>query len=159
MGQYQVTRNLEASIIQQLQEYFDADWTGVNVEKTFARIYDIDLPSIYVRSGATTHDRAEIGSTDTVREALILIDVFATSDGQKLDLKDYIIRKVKKGFTYYKYTIVDGQIQSKIEDGRIHVITIDENPVNFDDSKDNLDIHDRYRWNIALTVRTGKVED
>ncbi len=164
MGKYRYSRNIEASIIDYLEEQLAEDWANISIEKTFARIYDIPLnpklksAGICVRCGLTVHNRAETGSTATVRNPQILIDLFCISDGQRLDLKDYLITKLKVGMPYYDYTIVKGQVTDKTQDGRIRVISISDVPVNFAIDKDKLDIHDRYRHILTLSVSLGKVE-
>lgn len=158
MGTYRISRNLEASIIDFLTTKFDADWSGVSIVKTFNRAYDVDLPVVCVRVGDTTHDKAEIGGDSTIRTPLLLLDIFAKSDGQRLDMKDYIIEKIKGGLIYYDYIIVGGVVDSKTPDGRIRVLNIDDVPVDFDMEKSSLELHDRYRHLISLTVSRGKVE-
>lgn len=156
---YRISRNIEASIIQFLQDKFNEDWSGINVEKTFARIYELSLPSVCIRCGVTTHVKAEVGGDSTIRTAQVLVDIFAKDDGQRLDMKDYIIRKIKGGLPYYEYTIVNGQIQSKIQNGRIRVIDIDDTPLEFDVDKDRLDVRDRYRHLLTLSISLGKIEE
>ncbi len=155
---YRISRNLEASIIDALKDFFNTDWTNIACEKTFARIYDQDLPSICVRCGVTAHDKVEIGSTSTKRIPQILIDIFATSDGNRLDLKDYIIEKIKGGLTYYEYETKNGVVKTKTEAGRISVGDIDDTPINFDIDKDKLDVRDRFRHILTLSINLNKVE-
>jgi hypothetical protein len=158
MSSYRYTRNIEASVIDKLTTDFNADWTGVNVEKTFARIYSIDMPSICVRVGPTSHEFVEIGDNNTWRKPQLLIDIFATSDGQKLDLTDYIVEKIKNGFVYYDYVINNGVVQTKTQNGRIRVISIEVTHINFDEDKATLDEHDRYRALITCEISLGRVE-
>lgn len=157
--QYRATRNLEASIIDYLKEQINLAWTGVTVEKSFARVYTISLPSVCVRCRNTAHDPVELGSNATRRSPIVLIDIFASSDGQRLDIKDYIISKIKSGMPYYEYEIENGAVKNKTETGRIRVSIDDDSPINFDTDRNELDVHDRYRHLITLTVSTGKVED
>jgi hypothetical protein len=160
MGNYRISRNIEASLIQYIEEELvTANLTNVSVEKTFARVYDINLPSICVRIEDTEHNSAEIGDTTTYRIPTVLIDIFATSDGNRLDLKDFLVSVLKKGFNYYEYTIANGQIQTKTQNGRVSVITIDDTIVNLNTDKNSLDVHDRYRHLLGLTLSTGKVEN
>lgn len=155
---YRQSRNIEASIIDFLTtELVTDNWT-VNVEKTFAKIYDIECPSICVRVGDTIHDRVEIGTTSTIRTVNVLLDIFATSDGQRLDLKDYLIDELKGGLVYYEYVVSNGTVQSKTANGRIRVLELDDTPIDFDVNKSDLDIHDRYRHLISLSVSLGQVE-
>ena len=159
MGLYRISRNLEASFIDYLKTNLQIDWNIGRVEKTFAKIYDIELPSICIRVGDTIHNKAEIGDNSTIRNVHVLIDIFATSDGQRLDLKDYIIKKIKNGLYYYDYEIENGQVKTKTQNGRIRILTIDETLINFGTEKQDLDVHDRFRHLVDLTISLGKVEE
>ena len=158
MGQYRISRNLEASIIDYLATEVSGKWANVHVEKSFARIYDIELPSICVRVGTTAHDKAEIGGNTTIRTPQILIDIFATSDGQRLDIKDFVVEKIKAGMPYYDYTITNGEVTDKTENGRIRILDIDDTPIDFDVDKDELEVHDRFRHLLTLSISLGRVE-
>ena len=158
MATYRTSRNLEASLIDFLTTNFNADWTNVSVEKSFARVYDINLPTICVRANNTSHNKAEIGGDSTIRTVQVLIDIFATSDGQKLDLTDYIVEKLKGGCPYYDYIIVDGVVDSKTANGRIRVTSLEVTPIDFDTDKDRLDVHDRYRSLLTLSISLGRIE-
>ena len=156
---YRPSRNIEASIIDYLKPLFLTDWGTDRVEKTFAKIYAIELPSICIRLGITMHTKVEIGNTSTTRTPLILIDIFTTSDGQRLDIKDWLISKLKAGLPYYKYTIVGGQVTDKTQDGRIRIISILDTPLNFGvDDKSTLEIHDKFRHLLSLSISLSKVE-
>lgn len=158
MGQYRYSRNIEASIIDYLATELNGHFTNINVEKTFARVEELDLPTVCVRVGITAHDPAEVGSNATVRTPEVLIDIFATSDGQRLDLKDFIIEKLKGGCPYYDYTIINGAVDTKTANGRIRILNIDDIPVNADADKNQLDVHDRYRHLLTLTISLGRLE-
>jgi len=159
VGQYRITRNFEASIVKYIEaELVTANWTGVNVEKTFAKIYDIELPSICVRVGDTIHEKVEVGSDSTKRDAQVLIDIFAENDGQRLDLKDFLIDIFKGGLVFNEYTVTNGVISDTTSNGRIRVLDITDTPLNFNTDKSALDVHDRYRHILTLSVSTGKVE-
>jgi len=158
MGLYRISRNIEASFIDFLKPLLQADWGFDRVEKTFAQIYDITVPSVCIRVGDSIHSKAEIGDDATIRDVHVLIDIFATSDGQRLDLKDYIIEKIKNGLNYYEYEKETGQIKTRTQNGRIRVLTIDETLINFGTDKETLDVHDRFRHLIDLTISLGRVE-
>jgi len=158
MGLYRVSRNLEASIIEFLRDELYGSWSNVKCEKTFSRVYDIDLPVILVRCGTTVHPRAQIGDNATMRTATILIDIFAENDGQRLDLKDWLIETIKNGCPYYEYEIVNGEIDDQTLNGKIQVREISDTPIDFDVPKNNLEPHDRYRHLISIECSLGKVE-
>ena len=158
MGAYRQTRNLESSLIDFLQDNFDTDWSGVSVEKVFARAYEIALPVVCVGVNSTIHNKVEIGSDSTSRTVSVLINIFCTSDGQREDFADYIVEKLKGGCPYYNYTIASGVVQSKIQDGYIRVTSIETSKINFDTNPSNIDPVDRYRGLIELEIKTGHVE-
>ena len=159
MGVYRISRNLEASLIDYIkEELISASWNNVSTEKSFAKIYDISLPSICVRLSDTTHDHAEVGTDATIRTPLIILDIFAKDDGGRLDIKDFLVSILKSGCPYYEYTITNGAIQSKVQNGNIRVINITDTVVNLGIDKADLDVHDRYRHNLALSVSLGRVE-
>lgn len=156
---YRISRNIEASIIDYIRTEITGAWSNIHVEKTFARIYDIELPSICIRVGVTTHEKVEIGADATIRTPVVLLDIFATSDGQRLDIKDFLIEKLKSGLPYYDYTIVNGAITDKTENGRIRVLEISDDPIDFDVDKNTLDTHDSYRHLLSLSISLGRVEE
>ena len=157
---YRISRNIEASIIKYIEEQLiEASWSGITVEKTFARVYAIRLPVICVSLGDTVHDPVELGSNSTTREAQVLIDVFAENDGQRLDLKDFLVSIFRSGLIFNEYTIEDGEISNINPTGRIRVRNITDIPLDFNTDKSALDTHDRYRHLLTLEVSTGKVEE
>jgi len=162
MGSYRISRNLEASFIEYIEEKLNATgigWSNIKIEKSFARVYDLDLPAICIRCGVTDHDKVGIGEDSTVRTTDVMIDIFATSDGQKLDIKDFLIEKLKGGLPYYEYTIANGEIQDKTQNGRIRILDIGDTSIDLDTPKDDLDVHDRFRHLLTLSVSLGKVEE
>ena len=164
MGTYRTSRNIERSIIDFLETQLQSEWSNISVFKTFKQVdnFQLDIKTnkacVVVRNSITEHERVELGGYSTRREATILIDIFAPHDGLRLDIKDFIIEKVKGGIPYYNYTIVNGAVDSKVADGRLTILNIGDEPIDFNTPKEELDIKDRYRHLITLTVRTGKVE-
>lgn len=158
MGIYRKSRNIEASLVDYLTAELSASWTGINVAKTFAEVYSISTPSVCIRVGSTDHTRVEVGDDATIRRSQVLLDVFASSDGQRLDIKDFIIEKIKGGCIYYDYTITNGAVTSKVANGRIRVFIMSEEGVDFNTEKSKLDPHDRYRHLITLEISLGRIE-
>lgn len=159
MATYRVSRNIEASFIDFITDSVAIDWVGVNVCKTFSRVYKLELPVVCIRLSDTIHTSAELGSNATVRTPLILIDIFGTSAGNALDLKDYLVKKLKSGIKYFEYTIALGKVTSKVQRGRIRVLRISDTPVNFDiDDKAALDFRDRYRHLLSINASIGRME-
>ena len=89
---------------------------------------------------------------------VFLLWKIATNDGQRLDLVDFILDELKSGFPYYQYETGPNTIDSKIQDGRCTIKNMDDRPVNFNTDKSSLELPDRYRHLISLTISTGKIE-
>ena len=166
MGAYRETRNIEASLIEKIENILTENkWNNVEVVKSFARAYSIPINPdektavICIRVGVTTHNSIEVGSDSTFRKPLLLIDLFASSDGQKEDLTDTLVAELKKGWDYTEYTIADGAVESRVRNGKIQVSSLTIAPINFDIDKDQLLPHDRYRNLITLNCIKNSVEE
>lgn len=162
---YRISRNIEASIMNFLEDEFStAGWNNIAIEKTFSRVKGIQMNEntgtgiVCVRVGLTEHDKIQIGDNATQRFPQVFLDIFAINDGQRLDIKDFLVEKLRGGLPYYEYVIVNGEIDTKTQNGRIRVMEILDTPINFDEDKSRLDIHDRYRHLLTLTVSLGRVE-
>lgn len=165
MGQYRISRNLEASIIDFLTtKFLEARWSNIAIEKSFERVYGLSMDAntgaaaICVRLTDTRPTKVEIGTESIWRTALIVVDVFATSDGQRLDLKDFVLDEIKGGCPYFQYTVTGKAISGKTQNGRIRILTITDVPVNLATDKSALDVHDRYRHSLSLEVSISQVE-
>ncbi len=158
MGKYRVSRDIEASLVDFLKPLFLADWGIDRIEKTFKNVKGINLPMLVLRAGETDHTKAEVGDTATIRTTQVLIDIFANSDGQKLDIKDWLINNIKDGCPFLEHTVVDGEVDSTVLFGRIRVLTIEDTPVDFGIQKDDLEIPDRFHNLVTLGISIGRIE-
>lgn len=165
MAHYRPSRNIESSLIDHLRDHFtSADWDNIIIEKSFSRIYGLQMDenksqaAVCVRASDTNRKRAEIGTDSVLRSELVLIDVFATSDGQRLDLVDFLGSILIGGVPYYEYEVTNGVVATKTQNGRIRVLTMDDKPVNFGIDKSALEVQDRYRHLISLTISLSHLE-
>jgi len=155
---YRTGRNIIASVIDNIESLLQSNgWNGVSVVKGFAQAYETELPVICVRINTTEHNPIEVGSSLTVREPNLILDVFATSFGQAEDLKDFLVDELKAGMTYYTYTTVNGTVTGTSA-GRLRVFSIKDYPVNFGSELTKIDKYDRYRWVVSMKVSTGQTE-
>jgi len=157
MGSYRASRNYETSTKDFLTTQINANFTGVNVYRGFGEVSGNSLPCVTVKRGLITHGRVELGSFSTRREVLLLIDVFANSEGQLLDLTDYIVSQLKKSWDYNTYTVTNG-VSSSTTTGKINCISLTDTILNLGMNKSDLDKVDRYRSLISISVSNGKVE-
>ena len=142
---YRISRNIEASLIDRITtDLTTGGWTGIRIEKSFAQVYKGELPCICINALEIRPQKLEIGSKTNLKYFTVNIRIFATNDGQRLDLSDWLLDKLEDDTNYYTYTITGGVVSAKVLTGRI-VIT-----KWFDNSKElvnteNLEKEDRYR--------------
>jgi len=159
MANYGTTRNIEASLIDyikiKLEEY---EWRNVSVVKSFKQASESDLPVICVMVTDSFHKKTGLGERATRRDVIVHADVFAKSDGQRLDLKDFLIKILKISVPYNEYTIERGRVASKTYICEMYTKRIDDVKVNLGVDLSVLDVKDRYRHYIGLTLSLPKVE-
>jgi len=147
---YREGRNIEASVIDWLTAALtSAGWTGIRVEKVFAEIYKGSLPAICIEQNPEETTKLEIGSKSWLKTFSINFRVFATSDGQRLDLKDFLVDLLENDINYYVYTVVNGIISSKVLSGRLIIREITRNEKELINTE-NLSQEDKYRHVISV---------
>jgi len=157
MAQYFTeTRNCELSTLYYLETQLASAWSGVTLVKSFNKAYakDVSLPVVAVALEDISTERREIGTTAINNLYTIAIDIFATSDGMRLDLVDFIINQLKDGWTYYIYSHPSGSNATldKTADGKIRVNSFVEN-TRVEISEYSQDVKDRYRHTIVIEIR------
>jgi len=155
---YRPSRAIEASIIDYLSDCFETDWSNIYVGLSNAEEEGFQIPGVVVALSDTTHENVEMGSQNTYREALVFINIYATSNSQRLDIKDYVVSKIKLGCPYYTYIINNGSVNTRTETGRLKINIEGDSPVDFNIDKNDLPLEDRFRHLITILVRTNKVE-
>jgi len=145
---FQTNRDVELSTIYYIETQIDDNWSEVEVIKGFPEIgadRATSLPSrpiVSVRLSSQDSDRFELGNTRLRNEYLITIDIFARSDGQRLDLAGFLLDKIKDPWTYYEHAHASGDPESldRTADGKIRVdrfisnakVDIFDSPEKFD---------------------------
>ena len=99
------TRNVELSILFYLQGHFSTDWSDITIVKSWKQVFskDVALPIVCIYLADTNSFRKEIGNTALEKRHLLNIDIFAKSDGMRLDLAHYTREKLKDGWRHYCY--------------------------------------------------------
>ena len=152
---YRESRNCELSLLKFIEDSVDADWSGVTVVKTFTALEKASNPVICVMLDNTNYTREELGSTGYMETYIFTIDIYASSDGQRVDLSDYLINKLISGWTYYTVELQSGggRTLQYTSAGRCRIDRILSN------DKINLgsfgDAKERYRQNISIAVTVG----
>jgi hypothetical protein len=162
---YRISRNIEASFIDFLKTTLEESpysWTNLNVIKGFAKVYELELPTICVRAENTVYDKVEVGSNSFTRTVQVFIDIFGSDFGNAMDLKDCIIEILKDGLVYNEYEIIKSgrtATANATPNGRIRITKIEDSAINFNiDDNSKLDQHDKFRRLITCSVSIGKVE-
>ena len=152
---FRESRNIELSLLYYLEVCFKQDWNNISLMKTFANVYgkDIQIPVVCVRLAQTTTTRLEIGDDTLYNKYLCIIDVFASSDAQRLDLADYIKDKLRTGWVHYDHAHKSGDNTTleRIANGRDYVLDfINDSKVDVYGSSDE---KDKCRHSISVSVR------
>ncbi len=146
------TRNIELSVVKYISDQISANWNGVTVVKSFPEAYDVKVPVICVRMLSADTSRWEIGSDLIKREYTFVVDIFGSSDGNRIDLQDFIITKVNSGCVYYDCAKHPTNREEIVytENGRIllrRFLSDMRISFNFDD-----DQQDKFRQSITFVV-------
>ena len=155
MGHYSTTRNCELSTLKFIEDNLATDWSGVSICKSWSQLDKVANPVVCVSLTDTNYNREELGSTTYRNDYVFTIDIFATSDGMRIDLSDWLMNTINSGWTYY--TIAQSAPKSRtltyIAAGKCRIDSI------LDNSKVELgqvgDIKDKYHQSIVLIVTVG----
>ena len=150
MNYFRKTRNVELSTIFYVETQIDANWSNINVVKSFASAYDVAIPVVCIMLDDTIFKRKEVGATTLENNYGIIVDIFARSDGQRLDLADFIMEEIKGSWIYYTHSQSGGVLSRGDSGTRIQLreitlnkkIEIGENPEQ----------QDRFRHRISFIV-------
>ena len=149
---YRVSRNIEASLIDRITANLATDgWIGIRVEKSFAEVYKGTLPCICINTLEIRPQKLEIGSKTNLKYFTVNIRIFATSDGNRLDLSDFILDLLEDDINYYSYTITNGEVAQKDLTGRIVLTRWFDNRKELVNTE-ILEKEDRYRHLLSFEV-------
>jgi len=153
---FRISRNIELSLLYYLETNLATDWSGTTLCKTFKQVFtkNVSLPIVCVRLSDTASVRLEIGSNTLLNSHLLIIDIFARSDGQRLDMADYIKDKIKDGWVHYDHSHPSGSntTLTRVANGRDMVIDyVVDSKIDF--GLDNVDEKDQFRHTISVRVR------
>ena len=112
--------------------------------------WDLPLITFYVDSENST--RLEIGSFARDDLQTVIVDVYALTETDRLDLAKWVVDTINNGWTYYVYSDngSDPDSPTKVESGRINVQSFIENTrVNLGQ---NVDKYDQHRHRISISV-------
>jgi len=148
------TRNIELSTLKYFDTQLGIDWSDISIVKSFKKAYSkkVTLPIVAVILDSGNHPQKEIGSTALDSSFVITFELFAESDGMRIDLAAWFINKLRQGWTYndYSHTSGDNSQTEGVADGRISVLEFltDARFLN----PETVEVKDRYRHTISVLV-------
>jgi len=117
MSNFRIFRNLELSTLQYVESEVNSNWSNVSVVKSFNEAkqrWTPKTPVVAVRTKDITPERKEIGSSDYKYYINVIIDIFGTSDANRLDLAAQITESLKSTWTYNEYSKDSGDMETLI---------------------------------------------
>lgn len=116
----------------------DNDW---NLPVITAYVDNISLPKLFV------------GENTTLNTYLIVIDIYATNEGERIDLAQWVEDNIKNGFRYYTYTpnVSNPNSPTKVAGRLIGVTFVTNTRVALGQNVDLIDAH-RHRITINCDI-------
>lgn len=151
---WRARRNIEKSLLKYVRDSINANWTGINVGHSF-NYNEKNMPFVACRTDSATHPRLELGSNLLDSQPLVIIDIYATGEGQKLGLLQYLVEKLIEGFQYYEYTPNPSNPDNptKVAKGWVYAFNLSDTNVDFGE---NVGKCDKFRSRITLNLRRNK---
>jgi len=151
---FRESRNIELSTIYYLETEIDASWTGVEVVKGYPNFNIVDVPCVAIRLMDIDSVYLEIGGTTLDNTYGLIIDIFARSDGQRLDLADFIRDELRGSWIYYTHAHAAGDkstVERTDSGSKVFLSTIIENRKV--EIFDNPERQDRFRHLISFLCK------
>ena len=147
------TRCVELSMVKYLTDTINASWTGISVVKDYLQAYEVPIPVICVGMASQDPKRWEIGDSLLNQIFTFQIDIFANSDGQRIDLDDFVVNALIGGQIQYYDCAKDPSNSSNIlytPNGNMTVLKfITDRKVN---APADARVEDKFRQIMMFTV-------
>ena len=110
------------------------------------------LPLITLYMDTEVASRFEIGSFLRDDSQTIIIDIYALTEADRLDLAKWVVDTINNGCVYYNYADnpEDSEAPTKTANGRIKVADFLENTRT--NLGQNVDVYDQHRHRISIRV-------
>jgi len=150
-----IYRNIENSLkdflTEKVTEDSVTDINGTEVPVRVGRKTDNDwtLPCITVYLDNEIAERAFVGSNQRFDSYLLMIDIFATNEGERLDLAGWVKSTINDGFRYYASTPneSDPYNPTKVAGGLVNINFLTNARVALGQ---NVDAEDAHRHRISV---------
>jgi len=144
-----VQTNLEKSLKDFLDAQATTDSVSVNIDVGENFEDSWELPHVQIYLDSKQKPRAEIGSNCRANTYLIMLDVRARSNPERMNLADWIEDSINNGFTYYTYVSnpANRDVPIKIDVGYASFDYISSQKV---DLGPNVNSYDKWRYRISI---------
>jgi len=154
---YRQFRNLEASLIDFLTDAFeDSEWEAFRVEKNFANVYKPNrtFPCFLVEVGdVNPMPTLEVGNYKHIQYFNISIRIYATSDGLREDLANWLFGILESTtIDYYEYTIQSGDVPHNDWAGSIIITQFTKHARELANTT-NVSTEDKFRHIISFKAK------
>ena len=154
-----IHRNIQSSLYDFLlaQVVTDevTDDKGDNITVRVGRKNDKDwtLPCVTFYVDNETSPRAELGTNNRMNSYLVILDIYATNEGERADVAGWLKESIKNGFRYYAYTPSQAtpQTPTKVAGGLVEVDFLTNARVALGQNVDEEDAH-RHRISINTWI-------
>ena len=148
-----MTWRLYRSLENSLKDFIDAQITsdslkaedGSDISVRIGRKEDDNwtLPCISLYNDSETLERFEIGSNKRDDRQLIIIDLYAMNEGERLDLAKFLVDAINDGWRYYSYSYNPSNPESptKVAGGWVNVNFVENTRVALGQNVDVFDAH------------------
>jgi hypothetical protein len=139
------------SLKDHLDELAEDDGLSINIRVGRKNNSDFTLPCITCYFESETNERLEIGSNNTFDRKLFIFDIFATGEGERLDLAEWLKEAIRNGWKWYSYVPNESTPfePTKTEEGRVSINFLTNMRVTLGD---NVDPIDQFRHRITVQV-------
>jgi hypothetical protein len=156
-GQYfGKARNVELSTVYYLETQIDGSWDNVSVVKTRPDATKDALPVVAISLFDESPNRFEIGSTTLWEEFFIKVEIFARSDGQRLDLAEFVKNQLNTIWTYYTHAHASGDNSTleRTDAGKVTFTRfLQHTKIDFGE---DVDVYDRHRHILVAGVKVAE---
>lgn len=159
MLSWQLYRNEENS----LKEFLDSKIIADSVTDSNGNLIPIrigrresndwTIPCITLYCESEVSQRFECGSNKRFDQQLIILDIYATDEGERLDLAKWLTDTINDGWRYYSYASdsINREHPAKVEGGWINVNFLTNTRVILGQNIDPIDAH-RHRISIQVWI-------
>ena len=149
-------RNLQASLKDFLVAQAVTDsLVDINDESVTFRIgksnSDWELTTVGMYFESETAERFELGSNNRDDKQLVIIDIYAKNEADRLDISKWLVDSINNGWRYYTFTgnAVTPDSPTKVAGGLVNVNFLSNAPVSLGNSTIEFEAH---RHQITINV-------